>query len=262
MSNSGNLNEKEIYEFQKTLSVNSRLFIAEESKCHPRDWRRGFCYIGTKSELIAEGLAEDGWFPGDSGNNKTSLKVIFNDSLDVGVVRHDRAHMKSGQRFLEITKTGSGYERFKVLDMFPTSIKAERDTARLKEWESEKNQWKAEEEYKQAKFWEQYQLERRVNSVDEARKKVSHQYELITAILNGTYHELCDSGYIQTETYIEKLNDVLEDLNEVFAEVAFKHNPNLRVRANLKLKHTTAKTDVKFSQFLNGVTQSNIELGE
>ena len=146
--------------------------------------------------------------------------------------------------------------------MFPISIKAELESAIIKEWESENEQRKAQEEHKQAKFLEQYQLERRVNSIVEARTKVSHQYELIIAILNGTYNELCDSGYVQTDNHIERLNDVLEDLNEVFSEVTFKHNPDLRVRANLKLKHKTAKTDVKFSQFLNGVTKSNVELGE
>jgi hypothetical protein len=262
MSKSGNLNEKEIYEYQKSVSANSRLFISDKNKCRYYDWHRGFCYVGTKSQLIAEGLAQDGWFPGDSGNNKTTLKVVFNDSLEAGVVRNNGPRMQSSQRFIEITRTGSRDEKFKIIDMFPKSIKAEYDSARRKEWESEKELSKAQEEYKQAKIWEQYQLEQRVNTIGEARSKVSHQYELISTILNGTYHELCDSGYVQTDNYIKRLNDVLEDLSEVFAEVTFKHNPHLRVRANLKLKHKTAKTDFKFSQFLNGVTQSNVELGE
>jgi hypothetical protein len=189
MSNSGKLNENEIYKYQKTLSASSKLFISDKSKCRSYDWDRSFCYIGTKSELIAEGLAEYGWFPGDSGNNKTSLKVIFNDSLEVGVVRNDRARMQPGQRCLEITRTGSKDEKFKILDMFPTSIKAELDGAMIKEWESEEEQKKTQEEHERAKFWEQYQLKRLVNNIDEARKDVK-----FSRFLNGVIQAKIDLG--------------------------------------------------------------------
>ncbi len=262
MGNQGNLNEKAIHEYQRMVSENSKLFISDETKCRYYDWHRGFSHVGTKSELIAEGLAKDGWFPGDPGNNKTSLKVIFNDSLLEGVVRNGRARMQSGQRCLEITRTGSRYEKFKILDMFPVSIKAEYDEARSKKWRAEMEQNKAEEEYERAKFWEHYKIERRLNSIDEARIKVSKQYEIIEAVINSTYQELSDSGYVVTDSHIEKLKEVLVDLIDVFKDVTFEYSPDLRVQADLELKHKTAITDLKFNHFLNGITQSNIELGE
>lgn len=257
----GSLNEKEIHEYQKTIFENSKLvdFYGKRSRYYVS---RGFCYVGTKLELIAEGLAQDGWFPGDTGNNKTSLKVVFHDSLTKGVVRNDRAQLKSGQRCLEISRAGSKNERFRILDMFPLSIRAEYRRAEEENWKREKEAEMAQEEHERAKFWEQYKLERRVSSVGEARTKVSEQIEAIVAILNGTHKELCDSGYVQTDSHIKELNEIVSNLNEAFKNVTFDHDPELRIQADLKLKHKTAKTDLKFNDFLNCITQSNVELGE
>lgn len=253
MSISGNLNENDIYEYQKQLSKKSKLFISNKKRCSYYDWHSGFCYEGTKSELIADGIAKDGWFPMDEGNNKTSLKVIFNDSLTDGVVRNDRARMKSGQRCLKIIKTGSAEVKFKIVDMYPKSIHEKLEVEINKQWEAEAKEREAKEEFERNQFMENLELRSRVNTKAEAKEKVLEQYGEITRILNHTYHKLQISGYIQSQEHIDSVTEALRELYKVFEKVSLTYDPDLRIKSEVELKHKTAKSNSKFNQFLQGL---------
>lgn len=253
MSSSGNLNENDIYEHQKQLSKQSKLFISNKEQCRSYDWHRGFCYEGTKSELITDGIARDGWFPMDEGNNKTSLKVIFNDSLTDGVVRNDRARMKSGQRCLNIIKTGSSDMKFKIIDMYPESVYEMLEAKRQQQWEDEAKERKANEEFERNQFMENLELRSRVNTKAEAKEKVLEQYGKITHLLNHTYHKLQISGYIQSQEHIDLVTEALSELYKVFEKVNLTYDPDLRIKSEVELKHKTAKSNPKFNQFIQGL---------
>jgi len=101
-------------EFERVETANGIVEITKQS------W--GKEYKGSKPALIELGIANDGWFPGDEGNNKVSLRIFFYEDNSYQIVNDPAIQRIPGM--MSIRRNSSQSKQFIIWERY-TAIQAD-----------------------------------------------------------------------------------------------------------------------------------------
>lgn len=224
-----------------TLSNLSRRQLCEQHnvKVVPSTWSE--YYKGTKESLIAANILKDGQFPGDEGNNKTSLRIAVHENGQQEII-HGKIQLKRCN-IIRVVKYGN---RFEVA--IPYSDEERRRLSKI-------------EEYEHAIKEEEQKLALLSSNRDHARNK----HLRFMKVLHGTFIQTLEAGvdgYHYDEAVIDEYKDHCNEMWELLNNARITINKKERENIELKIRSEKLAIDSGFTSFMNMVTESSVNLNE
>lgn len=227
--------QHEIYNRQLALASRSRL-IEDHG-----EW--GIWYLGSKEELIREGLAEAGWFPGEDGNGRNQQRVIFRENAQNGEVLRDRkVRALSCDRLITIFRLANNYRLF---DCFPRVVRKEIRAIQRNKWHQE---WLDE-----ARRAEEQALGNLPNCGDEARDRVM---PLVECLLDQILEHVVRSGvggYCVAADEKPLVIDAVQRVSSLISDASFDLDVEIRKQIEIEIRHKTVQADRPYSSFIKQV---------
>lgn len=205
----------------------------------------GKIYRGTKQELIDLGIMQNGWFPGEHGNNTTSLRVWTKENKSHVVINKCSHQLARDENLIYVKKIGN---KFEVITHYTIEI-------------YEINKAKEKRLYNLAKALddEKVQLSKLATSANEAKGRYLTFMQSMTGGLIGQM-ELGRDGYYFDDETIEKLKLICNEIHELLNEGKVSLNKKARDNLVLKIKLKKVGLDSGFSSFINNISKQTIKL--
>lgn len=234
----GMLDEQLITDLQKKA-------FNESSLTKDTGWK-GYVYSGTKDELIDAGMAIDGWFPRDEGNNHSTLRVVFiNDFQEATVINEPRTRTKQNMRCLEIACTGL---KFRLTDCFTSSARKEKND----EWRLNYKK----EQYQSAKEEADLKLSKLFSSDSEAKLSfLMFADERIRSLPKLLENGAC--GYKVDAESIAEIESLVQSIMITLKESRLIFDAEERCKIEQKIKAEVVKHDSSFTGFMSNLVSSD-----